>query len=164
MANGFLQRFQGKIKCAQLWLGSSSTSSGTAGLYDNASGIRLGVGGGARLAMTVTATTNTDFTMAIPPGAAIQSLIVYTTTAFGAVTDAQITIGTSAGDNTYVAATSIKAGGLHTLAVASTATAAAAMLAAPALSSGVNLWVRIAQSGGNSATGAATLVVDYDLA
>lgn len=157
MANGFLQRYQGKFKAAQLWLGAS-------GIWDSPSGLRSPIGGGIRLAMAVTATTNTDFTMAIPPGAAVASMTVYTTTAFGAVTDAKISVGVSAGDATYVAATSIKAAAVVALTLATGTTTAAAMLSMPALSSGTNLWVRIAQSGGNSATGAATLVVDYDLA
>ena len=163
MANGFLQRFQGKIKIAQVWLGSSAGNANN-GIWDNASGIRVPLGGGTRLALPVTATANTDFTMAVPPGAAIASMTVYTTTAYGAATDCKIEIGTSAGDQSYVAQTSIKAAGIVTLTPAVSAACAAALLSAPALSSGVNLWIRLVQTGTTSATGAATLVVDYDLA
>lgn len=161
MSFGFLNRVQGKVKVAQLWLASGLNNIAN-GIYDAKSGLRVALGGGARLAMTVTAAATTDFTMSIPPGASIASMEVFTTTAFGAVTDAKISIGTSAGDQTYVAQTSIKAGGVVTLAPAATTACAAALLALPAGSP--NLWVRITQSGGNSATGAATLVIDYDLA
>lgn len=159
MASGFLGRDQGKRKIAQLWLGSSASSN--AGMVDSASGVRYGNGGGLRLAMTVTAITNTDYpALILPAGAAINSILVYTTTAFTAVTDAQITIGSAAGGAQYVAAVSVKAVGIYTLSFVQSAAAAAAMLAAPA----AGLFVRIAQSGGNTAVGAATLVVDFDLA
>lgn len=158
MGNGFLNRFQGKIKVAELWLGSSPTS----GMYDAASGVRYGNGGAIRQAMTVTATANTDFTVSVPPGAAIKSLMVYTATAFLAATDAQIEIGSSAGSAAYVALTSIKAAGVVTLSPVASAAAAAALLSAPSASP--NLFVRIVQTGTTSATGAATLVIAFDLA
>lgn len=155
--NGLLQRFQGSVKIARLFLGSSATS----GIYDNASGIRMGVGGGIRLSLPVTAVATTDFTMSIPPGAAIDSLIVYTTTAYGAATDAKISVGSTVGGQEYVAQTSIKAGGVVSLSFAATTAAAAAMAVAPAVP---NLNVRITQTGAASATGAAVLVASFNLA
>ena len=111
MATGFLARYNGKIKVAQLWLDPAGTS-GLDGIVDADGGLRFGVAGGIAFALPVTATANTDFTMSIPPGARIASMTVYTTTAYGAATDCKIEIGTSAGDNSYVAQTSIKAAGI----------------------------------------------------
>ena len=160
MATGFLARYNGKIKVAQLWLDPAGTS-GLNGIVDADSGLRFGVGGGIALALPVTATANTDFTMSIPPGARIASMTVYTTTAYGAATDCKIEIGTSAGDNSYVAQTSIKAAGIVILTPATSAACAAAFLSMP--TGAPNLWIRLVQTGTASATGAATLVVDFDL-
>lgn len=112
----------------------------------------------ATLALPVTAAATTDFTMSLPAGATVLAAQVYTTTAYGAVTDAKISIGVSAGDATYVAQTSVKAAAVVALAFAAGATAAANLLALP---TAPNLYVRITQTGGNSATGAATMVVTY---
>lgn len=109
-------------------------------------------------AITVTATANTDITMSIPAGAVITRLMVYTTTAFGAATDATIALGNAAGGAQYVAATSIKAGGVVTLSPAATTAAASGLLSFPG-----TLYIRIAQTGTASATGAATLVVGYSI-
>ena len=109
--------------------------------------------------LTVTAVTNTDTTIAIPSGAFIQSINVYTTTAFTAVTDALLSVGSAAGGAQYVAATSIKAAGNITLAFVQSAAIAAA-LANFTLGT---MFLRVAQSGGSTATGAATLVVTYSV-
>ncbi|WP_269715782.1 hypothetical protein [Caulobacter sp. NIBR2454] len=106
--------------------------------------------------IAVTAVTNTDFVFDIPAGAIDVEFTTFTTTAFGAVTDAQITIGNVAGGAQYVAATTIKAVGRKAHALVDAA--AAALLSFPG-----QAFVRVAQSGGNSATGAATLVVSYSL-
>lgn len=111
----------------------------------------------ATLSLPVTAATNTDFTVSLPTGSIIQSMTVYTTTAYGAVTDAVISIGSAAAGAQYVAATSIKAQGVVTLVPVTTA--APALLSLPAGTP--NIFVRIAQSGGNSATGAGKLVISY---
>lgn len=105
--------------------------------------------------LSVTAVTNTDSTVAIPNGALIRSMTVYTTTAFTAVTDAMISIGNAAGGAQYVAAVSIKAVGVYSL------TLLAAQAAALANFTAGTLFVRIAQSGGSTAVGAATLVVSF---
>lgn len=110
------------------------------------------------LSLPVTATANTDFTLTPPAGALITSMNVYTTTAYTAVTDAKISVGASAGAETYVAQTSIKAGGVVTLAPVASIGAAAALLSAPA-----TLYIRVTQSGGSTAVGAAKLVVVYTL-
>lgn len=112
-----------------------------------------------KVALAVAAVTNTDLTASLPPGAIIQSMTVYTTTAFTAVSDAQISIGNAAGGAQYVAAVSIKALGVYALTLVGSAAAALANFP----SGSPNLFVRVAQSGGSTAVGAATLVVSYVL-
>jgi len=110
------------------------------------------------LALAVTAVANTDFAaVVLPAGAKHITYRTYTTTAFGAATDALITIGASAGAAEYVASTTVKAIGVksHTPVDA----AAASHLTAPA----AGFFVRITQTGAASATGAATLVFDYSM-
>lgn len=109
-------------------------------------------------ALSVTAVANTDTTMSIPAGARITKMTVYTTTAFGAATDATIALGNASGGAQYVAATSIKAGGVVVLSAAATTAAASGLLSFPG-----TLYIRIAQTGTASATGAATLVVEYSI-
>jgi len=150
MSTGFVQRFKGKVQAASLWLGSG-------GLVDAASGISGKQDYIQKLSLPVTATANTDFTMSVPTGATLLRATVYTTTGYGATTDAKIEIGSSAGDASYVAQTSIKAVGVVNLTLV--AAAAAALLSAPAGSP--NLFIRIVQTGTTSATGAATLVLEY---
>jgi hypothetical protein len=123
--------------------------------------VRVGVGDNSgtvmatrSLALAVTATANTDLTMTVPKGK-IVTLLVLTGTAFGAVTDAQIQIGSTVGASDYVAGTSIKAAAKVSLSFA------AALLAWPTLSEGTTLYIRIVQSGTASATGAANLLVEY---
>jgi hypothetical protein len=153
MATGFQERVKGKIAAAAIWLGSG-------GIVDKTTGIAGKVQSVVRLALPVTAVANTDFTLSIPPGATIAALTVYTTTAYTASTDAQVSIGNAAGGAQYVAAVSVKAIGVYGLTFVGTA--AAAFLAAPAGSP--NLFVRIAQTGTATAVGAATLVVEYSMA
>jgi hypothetical protein len=151
MANGFLSRFKGKIMCSQLWLAAGAV------VYDAVSGLAGLMDFVTKTSLTVTAATTTDFgPLSIPAGKTLMRAAVYTSTAFGAVTDAKISIGISAGDQSYVAQTTIKAVGVYNLTLVNAAAASlASMPAAP------NLYVRITQSGGNSATGAATLVLEY---
>jgi hypothetical protein len=148
MATGFATRFQGKVKAAALWLGSG-------GIVDAVSGIAGNVRVAQRISATVTAVANTDLPpLSIPPGATILGITAYTTTAFTAGTDAKLEAGISAGDATYVAATSIKALGVVAMTLAS-ATLAAMGATLP------NLFIRIVQSGTPTAVGAATIVVEY---
>jgi hypothetical protein len=107
------------------------------------------------VSLPVTATANTDFTYTFPPGALNASYRTLTTTAYTAVTDAQISIGSTAGGVDYVAAVSIKAIGVvaHT-----NVNAAAATHLNPG---GATINIRVAQSGGSTAVGAATLVIGY---
>lgn len=106
--------------------------------------------------LPVTATANTDFVFALPAGAQNPTFRTITTTAYGAATDAQISIGKTAGGAEYVAAVSIKSQGVvsHT----PVSTSAADLVSFPG-----QLNVRVAQSGTASATGAATLYVDYSM-
>lgn len=150
MATGFTDRFRGKIKASQLWLGAG-------GIIDAASGIAGGVVSTQKIALAVTATANTDIpSISLPPGKTLLRASVFTSTAFGAATDAKIEIGVSAGDASYVAQTSIKAAGTVALTLVTTALAALGSL--PAVP---NIFVRIVQTGTTSATGAATLVLEY---
>lgn len=149
MANGFAQRFLGKIKISHLWLGAG-------GIIDAASGIGGQPVTVQKISLPVTAVANTDFTASVPAGKTLLRATVYTTTGYGAGTDAKIEIGTSAGDPSYVAATSIKAVGIVALTLVATAAAALAVLPATP-----NLFIRVVQSGTASATGAATLVLEY---
>lgn len=110
------------------------------------------------LALPVTAVANTDYpAVTLPPGAINVTYRTYTTTAYTAVTDAKISIGSSAGDQSYVAQTTIAAIGVksHT-----PVDAAAAVHLAPGA---LTFFVRVTQSGGSTAVGAATLVFDYSL-
>lgn len=150
MATGFTQRFQGKIKCAQLWIGSG-------GMVDAKSGIVGKVDYRQFLSLPVTATANTDYTMSLPTGALIMSAVVYTTVAYLAATDMKIQIGNAAADSSYVAATSVKALAVVPLTLANTAAAALASMPAGT----PNLFIRMVQTGTASATGAATLVISY---
>lgn len=105
-------------------------------------------------AIAVTATANTDITLTMPRSK-ITTLLVLTGTAFGAATDATIQIGTTVGGVDYVAAQTIKAAAKVSL------TFAAALLAFPTLTDASTLYIRIVQTGAASATGAATLIVEY---
>jgi hypothetical protein len=149
MASGFLQRFQGKVKIGELFLGS-------AGIFDAASGIAGKNDYIQRLSLPVTAVTNTDYTLSVPAGATILTAIVYTTTAYTGTT-ANISIGNAAGGAQYVAATDIHAIGVVQLVLVNAA--AAALLSMPAGTP--NLFVRIAQSTTPTAVGAGTLVIHY---
>lgn len=106
--------------------------------------------------LPVTATANTDFIFELPAGAIDVEFKTLTTTQYGAATDAQISIGSAAGGAQYVAAVSIKTVGriAHTLVNA----AAADYVNWPG-----TFYVRVAQTGTASATGAAKLVANYSL-
>lgn len=113
---------------------------------------------GQELSLPVTAVANTDYAaITLPAGARNVTYRTYTTTAYTAVTDAQISIGSTAGGVDYVAATTIKAIGVksHT-----PVDAAAAVHLAPGV---LQLFVRVTQSGGSTAVGAAQLVLDYSM-
>lgn len=112
--------------------------------------------------LAVTAVANTDYTFAIPTFARNVVFRTKTVTAFGAATDAQLQIGKTVGGAEYVAAVSIKAQGEvgHTNVTTGV----------PDLDQVPGSWgtqatftARIVQSGAASATGAATLYVDYSM-
>ena len=149
MASGMLQRFSGKVKIGQLFLGSS-------GIYDSASGIAGKTDYYQRLSLPVTAVTNTDFTMSLPTGCTIASIVVYTTTAYTGTT-ANLTIGSAAAGAQYVAATDIHAVGIVTCTFVAAGTAGLLLLPAGT----PNLFLRIAQSTTPTAVGAAMVVVNY---
>lgn len=109
--------------------------------------------------LSVNNATNTDLTATLPTGALVRSMTAYTTTAFTAVTDAQISVGNAAAGAQYVTAVSIKALGIVSLTLL--AAQAAALASFP--SGSPNLFIRIAQSGGNTAVGSGLLVVSYVL-
>lgn len=147
---GFVNRIKGKMKAHVLYLGSG-------GIVDGVSGIAGKAVLSVRIPLAVTAVANTDIAaISLPPGASLVRATVYTTTAFLAATDAKIELGSSAGDNSYVALTSIKALGVVALTLVAAAAAALGTLGAVP-----NLYARIVQTGTASATGAATLVLEY---
>jgi hypothetical protein len=126
------------------------------GLIDSASGIAGKTDFIQRLSLPVTAVTNTDFTMSVPAGATIESIAVYTTTAYTGTT-ANISIGSAQGGAQYVAATSIASIGIVQLTLVNAA--AAALLAMPVGTP--NVFIRIAQSTTPTAVGAGMLVINY---
>ena len=110
------------------------------------------------LSLPVTATANTDYpALTLPTGAFDVTYRTFTTTAYTAGTDAQISIGSTAGGVDYVAATTIKAVGVksHT-----PVDAAAAVHLSPGA---LPFYVRVTQSGTATAVGAATLTIGYSL-
>lgn len=149
MPTGLMQRWKGKVKAHSIMLGSG-------GLVDSASGLAGKAVAAQALALPVTATANTDFTMSLPPGAAVMSARVYTTTAYTG-TGVTIQIGAAAAGSDYVSAVSIKSAGLVSLTLIEPGGASplSALPAAP------NLFVRVAQSGTPTAVGAAVLIVEY---
>jgi len=128
---------------------------GTGGIIDAASGIAGGPVVVQKIALPVGANANTDIPpISVPAGKTLLRASVYTSTAYTGAT-VTIQIGTSAGDASYVAAATIAAIGVHSLALV--AAAAAALAALPATP---NLFVRIVQTT-PTAVGAATLVLEY---
>lgn len=112
--------------------------------------------------LAVTATANTDIAFTLPAGARDVTFRTKTTTAFGAATDAQLQVGSSVGGAEFVAGVSIKALGqvVHT----PVAAGVASLETAPgAPGTQTTFTARIVQTGAASATGAATLFVDYAL-
>lgn len=154
MASGFMQRWKGKIIAQQLWIGSG-------GVIDSPSGVAGKTDYVQRLSLPVTATANTDFTMAVPTGATVLTIGVYTTTTYTAGTDCTIQIGNAAGGSQYVAATTIAAVAVKQLTLVNAA--AAALLSMPAATGTppANIFIRLVQTGTATAVGAATLVLDY---
>jgi hypothetical protein len=114
------------------------------------------------LPLSVTATANTDFAFALPGGARDVAFRTKTAVAFGAATDAQLQVGSTVGGAEYVAGVSIKALGqvVHAL-----VGAGVGLLETVAGAPGTQttFTARIVQTGAASATGAATLFVDYAL-
>jgi len=113
------------------------------------------------LALSTTAASATSaFTMAVPAGCLIKSIDVYTGVAFGSSTDVTIAIGNVAAGAQYVAATSIKAAAKVSLAFVGSGIAALANMPAGTPN---NLFITLTQTGSNTATGAATLVVTFSV-
>lgn len=153
---GFMQRYE-KVKFDELWLDRGISTGGS--LFDAKSGIAgfwLCV---HKATIQATATANTDIgPISLPAGMSLLRLTAYTTTAFTAGTDAKLQIGTSAGDDTYVAPVSIAAVGTVALTIQSGATVTANCLSMPAPP---NLYPRLVQTGTPSAVGAATLCLEF---
>jgi predicted RecA/RadA family phage recombinase len=103
------------------------------------------------LSLPVAAVANTDFTIALPAGH-ILAIYERTTTAYGAVTNANLTVGTTVGGGEIVASVDIKAKANRTL----TLVDANSDVITPFAGGTVN--VRITQVGGNSAVGAGRLI------
>lgn len=94
-------------------------------------------------------------TIGVPTGATVTSLEFYTTTAFTGATVSG-TLGSAASDASYVAATSVKSGGVVTFTPVGTTAAAAELLSVT--SGGL---VFTLEQGTPTATGSGTLVVGY---
>lgn len=103
------------------------------------------------LSLPVTAVANTDYTVTLPAGT-ILAIYERTTTAYGAVTNANLTIGTTVGGGEIVASVDIKSKANRTL----TLVDANSDVITPFAGGTVN--VRITQVGGSSATGAGRLI------
>ena len=145
MATGFVTRIKGKAMAAALWIGSG-------GIVDAASGIGGKAQLASRTAITVTAVANTDFSISLPPGAAILSANFYTTVAYtGATVTAQL--GSTVGASDIVAATNVKAIGFYLLTLAAGAVVGN-LGAAP------NVFCRIVQTT-PTAVGTGQLVIEY---
>jgi predicted RecA/RadA family phage recombinase len=103
------------------------------------------------LSLPVTAVANTDFTITLPAGA-ILSIFERTTTAYGAATNANLTIGTTVGGGEIVASVDVRTKANRTL----TLVDANSDVITPFAGGTVN--VRITQVGAASAVGAARLI------
>lgn len=149
MASGFIQRFKGKIVAHSLFVPAG-------GLGDKVSGILASSDFIQKLPVQAVAAATQDYgPLSLPAGAILLSASFYTTVAFGAVTDAKISIGKTAGAQEYVAQVSVKAAGVVALSLVASELALSNLPAAP------NLFVRITQTGTASATGTGLLVVNY---
>lgn len=104
--------------------------------------------------ITVTATANTDIQVPMSK-CKLLTAINFTSTGFGAATDATLQIGSTLGGVDYVAPVTIKAVGKTAL------TFAAGLAAFPTIADGATLYIRIVQTGAASATGRADLVLEY---
>jgi hypothetical protein len=155
---GFVQRFQGKVKIGELFLDLFKNKS----IYDSYTGVLAGSPIIAqKKTVQATADASGAFAWAVPPGLTLLRATVFTTVAFLGSTTVTLALGTQAGDNTYVTATDVKAVGTHPLTLNSGATVTADCLAMPALASGSNLFGTLAQGGTPSATGTATLLLEF---
>lgn len=113
------------------------------------------------LALSTTAASATSaFTVAVPTGCLVKSIDVYTGTAFGASSDVTIAVGNVAAGAQYVAATSIKAAAKVALAFVGAGIAALSNMPA---GTPYNLFITLTQTGSNTATGAAMLVVTFSV-
>ena len=142
--SGFSERTKGKVAVGGIAIGGAAPHAG--GMFV------------LELPITVTAVAATDFIASVPLGATIMSASFFTSTAFGAATNAFISMGVSAGDGTYVAlaTTSVKALGIVNVPLLGAAAAALLNMPAPP-----NLFIRLAQTGAASATGAGSLLVNF---
>lgn len=113
--------------------------------------------------VTVLNQANTDFTFNVPAGARDVKLRTRTTTAFTAVTDAQLSIGKTVGGAEYVAAVSIKAAALVELTLVAAQAIADLETVPGTIGSMATFTGRVVQSGGSTAVGQATLFVEYSL-
>jgi hypothetical protein len=148
MASGFMQRFQGKIKANQIWIG-------TGGFFDAISGIKGTTDYIVKIPLPVTAVATTAFTVSLPPGGTLLNASVNTSVAFTGAT-VTIALGVAASDTTIVNATTIKAIGVYQLTLLQPAAAAPAVMP----NTSPNLFVTITQ-GTPTAVGTAFLVLNY---
>jgi hypothetical protein len=148
MSTGFVQRFKGRIKAEQLWIGSG-------GFYDAVSGIKGITDYIIKVPLPVTAVATTAFTVSLPPGGTLLDASVFTSVAFTGAT-VTIALGVAASDTTIVNATTIKALGNYQLTLLQPGAAAPAVM--PATSP--NLWITVTQ-GTPTNVGTAFLQLNY---
>lgn len=115
-----------------------------------------------QIALAVTAVANTDIAFTVPAGARDLAFTETTVTAFGAATDAQLSIGSAAGGAQYVALVTIKAAAKTTLSLVGAGLADLDTVpGAPGTLT--TFYARIVQTGTASAVGAGVLNVSYSL-
>jgi hypothetical protein len=148
MATGFVQRFKGKIKAEELWLGFG-------GFFDAASGIKGVTDYIIKIPLPVTAVATTAFTASLPPGGTLLNASVYTSVAFTGAT-VTIALGVAANDTTIVNATTIKAVGIYPLTLLQPGAAAPAVMP----NTSPNLFITVTQ-GTPTAVGTAFLQLNY---
>lgn len=111
-----------------------------------------------RLGGTVGAVANTHYNLTLPSGITVTGVTAYTLTAFLASGSVTLQAGTGAGDNSYIAAQSIKSLGVVPLSF-SGASAPQGQYLLPATSP--NYCLTIVQGGTPSATGSALILIKY---
>ena len=149
---GIMQRWKGKIQADALSVkrgGLIDPTSQLSGYY---------MQGVLVMNIQAVAALTTDFSAALPPGCTLLDAYVITTTAYTGAT-ATLMLGSSAGDNSYAAATDVKTPGLAKTSLA--LIGSANLISFPALTSGKNIFARLTQTATTTAVGTSKLVLKF---